>query len=77
MECDEIMKDTNEMLKAIKDFQNEKVGFNLYDDEKTVEFCIELVYQIFIEKKHKYEYQPDWDESFKDSFVISDYVESM
>lgn len=43
------------MVKEIKDFQNEKVGANLYNDEDIVNWCVELVHEIFIQKKHKYE----------------------
>lgn len=49
------MKSREEMLQEIKDFQNEKFGANLMDDEATLDFCIKITHEIFIQKKHKYE----------------------
>lgn len=48
------MKTNEEMIKEIKEFQNAKVGYNLYDDEEIVEWCVKLVHEIFIQKKHTY-----------------------
>lgn len=51
------MKTTNEMLQAIKDFQNNKVdGVTLmHSDQEAVDFCIKLVYEIYVEQKHNFE----------------------
>lgn len=46
---------SNQMVKEIKDFQNGKIGADIYNDEEIVDWCIKLVHEIFIEKKHKYE----------------------
>ncbi|WP_263701853.1 hypothetical protein [Bacillus thuringiensis] len=51
------MKTNQEMLQAIKDFQNNKVpGVTLmYDDQEAIDFCIKMAYEIFLEGKHKFE----------------------
>ncbi|MFJ8529991.1 hypothetical protein [Bacillus sp. NPDC094106] len=55
------MKTTEEMLQAIKDFQNNKVeGVTLmHNDQEAADFCIKLVYEIHIEKKHIFEFNID------------------
>lgn len=40
------------MVAQIMDFQNEKLKFGQMNEQDTVEFCIKMVYEIFIEKKH-------------------------
>lgn len=52
-----MIKTTEEMLQEIKDFQNSKVeGVTLmHSDEETVDFCIKLVYEIYVEQKHNFE----------------------
>lgn len=49
-------KTTKEMLQEIKDFQNSKVpGVTLmHSDQETINWCIKLAHEIFIQKKHKY-----------------------
>lgn len=52
-----MMKTTEEMLQAIKDFQNNLVpGITLIqDDQEAIDFCIKLTYEIYVKRKHKFE----------------------
>jgi metal-responsive CopG/Arc/MetJ family transcriptional regulator len=43
------------MIQDIKEFQNANIGANITSDEDIVDFCVKLVHEIFIQKKHKYE----------------------
>ncbi|MEH7464831.1 hypothetical protein V7166_23130 [Bacillus thuringiensis] len=51
------MKSREEMLKAIVDFQNRKVdGVTImHDNEEVLDFCVKLVYEIYVEQKHTFE----------------------
>ncbi|SCN38291.1 Uncharacterized protein BC88300_02602 [Bacillus cytotoxicus] len=51
------MKPKEEMVKEIKDFQNNKgLGMTLmHDDQEVIDFCIKMTYEIFVEQKHKFE----------------------
>ncbi|MGH1048804.1 MULTISPECIES: hypothetical protein [Bacillus] len=49
------MKSRKEMLLELKDFQNEKFRYEIMDEEAILDFCVQITYEIFIEKKHKYE----------------------
>ncbi|BCD26934.1 hypothetical protein BC30090_p407 (plasmid) [Bacillus cereus] len=49
------MKSREEMLKEVRDFQNDKYGFEFMNEEDTLDFCVKLVHEIFVQKKHKYE----------------------
>ncbi|WP_448163686.1 hypothetical protein, partial [Bacillus mobilis] len=51
--CD-FMKTHEEMIKEVMDFQNNKLGFADFDESKTIEFCVQLVHEIFVQGKHEY-----------------------
>ncbi|MEK5251552.1 hypothetical protein MKX66_29060 [Bacillus sp. FSL R9-9530] len=44
-----------QMVRDIKELQNANIGANITSDEDFVDFCVKLVHEIFIQKKHKYE----------------------
>ncbi|OFD54018.1 hypothetical protein BWGOE4_45070 [Bacillus mycoides] len=48
------MKNRDEMIQEIKGFQNAKFGVEMFNDEDTLDFCVRLIYEIFIEQKHTY-----------------------
>ncbi|MCU5519831.1 CopG family transcriptional regulator [Bacillus cereus] len=43
------------MIQDIKEFQNANIGADITSNEDVVDFCVKLVHEIFIQKKHKYE----------------------
>ncbi|MEK4575861.1 hypothetical protein [Bacillus mycoides] len=45
----------SQMVRDIKELQNANIGANITSDEDAVDFCVKLVHEIFIQKKHKYE----------------------
>ncbi|HFK1432890.1 TPA: hypothetical protein ACGXNJ_002946 [Bacillus cereus] len=48
------MKSRDEMIQELKRFQNAKFGVEMFNDEDTLDFCVKLIYEIFIEQKHTY-----------------------
>ncbi|MEH7463853.1 hypothetical protein V7166_17715 [Bacillus thuringiensis] len=48
------MKSRGKMIQELKEFQNAKFGVEMLNDDDTLDFCVKLIYEIFIEKKHTY-----------------------
>ncbi|MBK5431634.1 CopG family transcriptional regulator [Bacillus sp. TH25] len=42
-----------QMVRDIKELQNANIGANITSDEDAVDFCVKLVHEIFMQKKHK------------------------
>lgn len=48
------MKSRDEMIQELKEFQNAKLGVEMLNADDTLDFCVKLIYEIFIEQKHTY-----------------------
>lgn len=59
----EVDPETLFQLQGIQAFQNLKFGFEKEDEAETLKFCVRLVHEIFIQKKHSFTPDLSGDES--------------